>query len=321
MKKEYDIKLFLVLLFLTLLNITICSTIVEAQPGTSIARNDPECTGNGGTITPASAGNRCEFTPDTQKITFYRLDLCPTRPTGPTTSAAVDRTGCKTFFRNDSGSQVTVKKGIGTKIGSAANYTAIPFDTYRFAIVLLGSTFQFATSQIFDATMSDRTNESTTCVTKESSLGTIYGFENRINTAAKSNVNCTSGATAEEITIGVNTLTTDNDDDCYHAITFQGTSVNIDAYLLESDETLIDGVGATDDDQIKNGVTGCTGGADHGISRIVGVMPLNLTINPETTGIQIKYNNTRGITKSMTGTTNMIGYFDSAFFDFDLLAK
>ena len=321
MKKEYDIKIFFTILFLTILNLTICSTIVEAQPGTSISRNDPECTGNGGTITPASANNRCEFTPDTQKMTFYRLDLCPSRPTGPTTSAAIYRTGCSTFFRNDSGSQVTVKKGIGTQIGTAENYTAIPYGTYSFAIVLLGPTFQFTTSQTFDATMSDRTNESTTCVTKESSLGTIYGYENRINTAAKSNVNCTEGATAEEISVGVNTLTTDNDDDCYHAITFQGTSVNIDTYLLESDETLLDGVGATDDDQIKNGETGCTGGADHGISRIAGVMPLNLKINLETTGLQIKYNNTRGITKSMTGTTNMIGYFDSAFFDFDVITK
>ena len=45
-------------------------------------------------------------------------------------------------------------------------------------------------------------------------------------------------------------------------MTFQGTHVNVDTYLLESDLTLVDGVGATDTDQIKNGVTGCTGGAD-----------------------------------------------------------
>ena len=57
--------------------------------------------------------------------------------------------------------------------------------------------------------------------------------DNRINTAAKSNVDCTAGATAAETTIGVNTLTTDSDDDCYHAMTFQGTHVNIDTYLLE----------------------------------------------------------------------------------------
>ena len=60
-----------------------------------------------------------------------------------------------------------------------------------------------------------------------------------------------------------------------------------------------------------------------GFSRIIGVMPLAkaIKITPQTSGLQIKYNNTRGLTKSMTSTTNMIGYFDSAFFDFDLIAK
>jgi len=299
------------------------STNSNAQPSESITRINSECTGNGGTITPASAGNTCEFQPDTQKMTFYRLDLCTSRPTGPTTSAQVVRTNCSTFYKNDSGSETTVVKGTGTQIGTAADYTAVPYGTYTFGIVTMGSTFKFTTSQLFDATMSDRSNSSTTCVTKVSSLGTIYGFENRINTAAKSNVDCTAGATAAETTIGVNTLTMDSDDDCYHAMTFQGTHVNVDTYLLESDLTLVDGVGGTDTDQIKNGVTGCTGGADHGISRLIGVMPLvnPIKITPETIGLQIKYNNTRGLAKSMTSTTNMIGYFDSAFFDFDLIAK
>ena len=296
---------------------------LNAQPSDSISKNNPECTGNGGTITPASASNACEFQPDTQKMTFYRLDLCTSRPTGPTTSTQIDRTSCSTFYKNDSGSETTVIKGTGTQIGTAADYTALPYGTYTFGIVTMGSTFKFTTSQTFDATISDRSNSSTTCVTKVSSLGTIYGFENRIDTAAKSNVDCTSGATAAETTIGVNTLTMDTDDDCYHAMTFQGTHVNVDAYLLESNLTLLDGVGATDTDQIKNGEAGCTGGADHDIARIIGVMPLAtpIKITPQTIGLQIKYNNTRGMTKSMTSTTNMIGYFDSAFFDFDLIAR
>ena len=303
--------------------IALYSTNSNAQPSESITRINSECTGNGGTITPASAGNTCEFQPDTQKMTFYRLDLCTSRPTGPTTSTQVVRTNCSTFYKNDSGSETTVVKGTGTQIGTAADYTAVPYGTYTFGIVTMGSTFKFTTSQLFNATMSDRSNSSTTCVTKVSSLGTIYGFENRINTAAKSNVDCTAGATAAETTIGVNTLTMDSDDDCYHAMTFQGTHVNVDTYLLESDLTLVDGVGGTDTDQIKNGVTGCTGGADHGISRLIGIMPLvnPIKITPETIGLQIKYNNTRGLAKSMTSTTNMIGYFDSAFFDFDLIAK
>ena len=325
MKADLNIRIFFIILFLSLISITFYSTATNAQPGTTVSRNDPECTGNGGTITPAAANNRCEFTPDTQKITFFRLDLCTSRPTGPTTSAQVVRTNCSTFFRNDNGAETQVVKNVGTAIGTASDYTTLPYGNYTFAIVTMGSTFKFTTSQLFDATMSDRTNSSTTCVTKVSSLGTIYGFENRINTAAKSNVDCTSSATAAETTIGVNTLTMDTDDDCYHAVTFQGTSVNVDAYLLESDMTLLNGVGEdpSDTDQIKNGETGCTGGSDHGVSRILGVMPLSKTIKitPQTTGLQIKYNNTRGITKSMTSTTNMIGYFDSAYFDFDLIAR
>ena len=323
MKAVFNIKVFFILLFLSLISITFYSTVTNAQPGTTASRTNPKCTVNGAAITPAAANNRCEFTPDAQKMTFFRLDLCTSRPTGPTTSAQVVRTNCSTFFKNDSGAETEVIKGVGTAIGTASDYTALPYGTYTFGIVTFGSTFKFTTSQLFDATMSDRSNTSTTCVTKVSSLGTIYGFENRISNAAKSNVNCTADATAAETTIGVNTLTMDSSNDCFHAVTFQGTDVNIDAYLLESDLTLLDGVGATDADQIKNGVAGCTGGADHGIERIIGVMPLAtpMKITPQTTGLQIKYNNTRGITKSMTNTTNMIGYFDSAFFDFDLIAR
>ena len=323
MRADLNIRIFFIILFLSLISITFYSTATNAQPGTSITRNDPACTINGAARTPAAADNRCEFTPDNQKLTFFRLDLCTSRPTGPTISAQVNRTNCSTFFKNDSGAETEVKKGIGTAIGTASDYTALPYGNYTFAIVTMGTTFKFTTSQLFDATMSDRTNSSTTCVTKVSSLGTIYGFENRINTAAKSNVDCTASATAAETTIGVNTLTMDSDDDCYHAVTFQGTSVNVDAYLVESDLTLLDGVGATDTDQIKNGIAGCTGGADHDIARIIGVMPLAtpMKITPQTIGLQIKYNNTRGITKSMTSTTNMIGYFDSAYFDFDLIAR
>jgi hypothetical protein len=321
MKADLNTRIFFTILFLSLISITFYSTATNALDTTS--RNDPACTINGAARTPAAADNRCEFTPDTQKITFFRLDLCTSRPTGPTTSAQVVRTNCSTFFKNDSGAETEVVKNVGTSIGAASDYTALPYGNYTFAIVTMGSTFKFTTSQLFDATMSDRTNSSTTCVTKVSSLGTIYGFETRINSAAKSNADCTAGAAAAETTIGVNTLTMDSDNDCYHAITFQGSSVNVDAYLVESDLTLLNGVGATDTDQIKNGETGCTGGADHGISRIIGVMPLATTIKitPQTTGLQIKYNNTRGITLDMTNTTNEIDYFDSAYFDFDLIAR
>ena len=112
--KANIIKYNFLIFSLVLLFVAFYCTVSNAQPSESITRINSECTGNGGTITPASASNTCEFQPDTQKMTFYRLDLCTSRPTGPTTSAQIDRTFCSTFYKNDSGSETTVIKGTGT---------------------------------------------------------------------------------------------------------------------------------------------------------------------------------------------------------------
>ena len=320
MKSTFNIKAFFILLFLTFLASVFYSNIANAlDPSGSISRNNPECTGNAGGVITQPGTTDCEVTPDSQKITWYRVEFCKSKPTGPTTSATVDRSDCFTFYQNDNGSEVTIVQGVGTQIGTAADYTAVPYGNYTYGVITMGATFKFTTSVTFDGNISDGTNSSTTCVTKASSLGTIYGYHDNINTFAKANMSCASGATAAEITIGVNTLTADGAGDCNHLLTFQGTSVNVAAYLLESNGTLHDGVGATDTDQIKNTLTGCVvTGSANGISFIQGIMPLDLKITPETTGIQISYNNTRGISLDMSSTTNQMYKFDSAFFDFSL---
>ena len=61
-------------------------------------------------------------------------------------------------------------------------------------------------------------------------------------------------------------------------------------------------------------------GSANGISFIQGIMPIDLKITPNTTGIQIRYNNTRGISLDMSTTSNQMYKFDSAFFDFSLSA-
>ena len=322
MKAAFNIKVFFILLFLTFLASVFYSNIANAlDPSGSISRNNPECTGNAGGVITQPGTTDCEVTPDNQKITWYRVEFCTSKPTGPTTSATVDRSDCFTFYQNDNGSEVTIVQGVGTQIGTAADYTAVPYGNYTYGVITMGATFKFTTSVTFDGNISDGTNSSTTCVTKASSLGTIYGYHDDINTFAKANMSCASGATAAEITIGVNTLTADGAGDCNHLLTFQGTSANVSAYLLESNGTLHDGVGATDTDQIKNTLTGCVvTGSANGISFIQGIMPLDLKITPETTGIQISYNNTRGISLDMSSTTNQMYKFDSAFFDFSLSA-
>ena len=322
MKAAFNIKVFFILLFLTFLASVFYSNIANAlDPSGSISRNNPECTGNAGGVITQPGTTDCEVTPDSQKITWYRVEFCTSKRTGPTTSATVDRSDCFTFYQNDNGSEVTIVQGVGTQIGTAADYTAVPYGNYTYGVITMGATFKFTTSVTFDGNISDGTNSSTTCVTKASSLGTIYGYHDEINTFAKANMSCASGATAAEITIGVNTLTADGAGDCNHLLTFQGTSANVSAYLLESNGTLHDGVGATDTDQIKNTLTGCVvTGSANGISFVQGIMPLDLKITPETTGIQISYNNTRGISLDMSSTTNQMYKFDSAFFDFSLSA-
>ena len=322
MYSKIETKIFLIYLILLCVVVMFYSTSANAlDPSTTITRNNDECTGNGGTISRPGTTN-CELTPDVQKVTFIRLDLCTSRPTGPTTSAVVDRTNCSTFYRNDSGSEVTIKQSIATQIGTAIDYQSLPYESYTHAIITMAPSFKFKSSVTFDGNVKDNgDNESTTCVTKTSSEGTLYGFHNNLNTFANGNTSCIEGAIAEEITVGVNTLTMDTDDDCYHLINFTGTNEIIAAYLLESDGTLNDGVGATDTDQIKNGVTGCVASVSNNVDHILGIMPLSVNITPMTNGIQIKYNNTRGLTLDMSGTSNKFWKFDSAFFDFSLTAR
>ena len=325
MKAAFNIKVFFILLFLTFLASVFYSNIANAlDPTGSLARSvsNDECGGNAGGVIETPGTTDCEFTPDSQKITWYRVEFCKSKPTGPTTSATVDRSSCSTFYQNDSGSEVSIAKGVGTQIGIAADYTAVPYGNYAYGIITLGSTFKFTSSVTFDGNVSDGngTNSTTTCVTKPSTLGTLYGYHDNINTFDKGNMSCASGAAAVEITIGVNTLTMDGSNDCNHLLTFKGTSADVNAYLLESNGTLLDGVGGTDTDQIKNGVTGCVNGNTNGISRIQGIMALDLKITPDTTGIQISYNNTRGMALDMGSTSNRMYKFDSAFFDFSLSA-
>tara|TARA_B100000787_G_C16137691_1_gene270485 strand:- start:75 stop:1064 length:990 start_codon:yes stop_codon:yes gene_type:complete len=329
MKLELNFKSLTILFLLTCVTLITISTALNAKPTAShnpLERNDEKCAG-GAILDRITDKTDCETTPDIQKVTWYRLDLCTSEPTSPTLTATVDRTNCSTFYKNDSGSEVSIINGSGTQIGSAADYTALPYGTYTHGVVTMGSTFKFTNVVTFSGTMGDGSStDSARCVTQTSSLGTIYGYEsNRLNTQAKRNIVCDDDEVASETTVGVNTLTTDSNDNCYHLVTFKGTNRNIDGYLLESDGTLQGDVELNNDnnilDRAGDGDTGCTAGTSNEITRIQGIMPMNLKITPETSGLQIRYNNTRGIKVDMSSTNNVIFKWDSAFFDFELIAK
>ena len=76
---------------------------------------------------------------------------------------------------------------------------------------------------------------------------------------------------------------------------------------------------------IKSGSNGCTMTNNHGIEKIIGIVPFNVKIDRETNGIQIEYNNKNGIgldALTIGGMANKIYQFNNnAFFDFNLTTK
>ena len=327
MKLDINLRVLFSALFLILLTSTIYPTNSNAEPSFT-ATNLPACGGNGTGIIETPGTTDCELTPDTQKITFLRIDLCTEEPTAPTTSAPLDRTNCQTFFKKDDGAEATVEQGVNTPIGEASDYSDVAYGTYTHGSITMSNVFKYASRVTFNDTMTDVSgaNGSTICVTRPGSLDIIYGYNNNIN-AAQSNVSCTAGAVASEISIGINTMTMDANNDCTHLLNFNGTNGIVAGYALEADDTLVDGVGAVivednDLDQIKANKTGCRTGADNGISKVMGVMAFAtpLVIGANTAGIQVEFNNTQGLRLDDGGGTDRIFKWDVAFFDFTLTA-
>jgi len=325
MKFDTNLRLLFSAFFLVLLASSFYPTNSNAlEPSGTQDTREPACTFASPGVLERPGTQNCELQPDEQKLTFLRIDLCTEKPTGPTVSTTIDRSNCTTFFRDDDGAEVSVKLGEGTPIGNSGDYSAVPHGTYTHGVATFSNLFKFTSSVTFDGTMTDVSDSggSTTCVTREGTVSPVYGYSNNL-TAAQANVSCDNGAVASEITVGVNTLSMDNDDDCNHLLNYSGTNGIVAAYLLESDDTLVAGVGATDTDQIKNGLTGCIHRTDNGVSKILGIMEFGtpMVISPRTAGIEIKYNNSRGMTINDGGGTNRVYFWDMSFFDFTMTAK
>ena len=213
-----------------------------------------------------------------------------------------------------------MQQGAGTQIGTAEDYSAIPHGTYTYGVVTMGTVFKYTASVTFSDTMTDTsgTGGTTTCVTRPGSNAIMYGWHQNQN-AAQSNVSCATNAVASEVSIGINTVTMSGSN-CKHLLNFNGTNGIVAAYLLEADDTLHDDVPGTD--IVPSSSDGCTSGTNNEVSKIMGVMTLAtpIEISANTVGMQIAYNNTRGLKLDLGGDSSIYKW-DIAFFDFTLTAK
>ena len=325
MKLKLNFKSLLVLFLLTGVSIVTTSTASNAAPSQALERLHDLCKETGGTLDKLSGTNEdCEVTPDVQKVIFYSLHMCQSKPTGPTPTTTVDLSDCQEFYKDVNGNTAEVINGTASIIGDRSNYTAIKNATYSHAVVVMGSIFTFKSVLNFSGTMKDGVSTSTRCVTQTSTNEPIYGFETdaRIDETAEKNIVCDDTQAAQEAQVGVNLLTQDSEDDCYHTATFPSASgTTIEVYLLEADETLNPNVQTSGDniDRVAANAVGCQGGASGGITKILGIMPINLNVTADTTGLRMKFNNTRALSLDMHRSEEEEFYkLDSAFFDFDL---
>jgi hypothetical protein len=292
----------------------------------------PECTESTTGVVTISSGpaTDCITQPDQQKITFYQFDFCKAEPTAPTLTSNLIKNGCSTFFKNENGAEVTVEYQNGTAIGSESDYLGVPRGTYTHAIITMDPVFKFkntvtfASANINDALAgSNRASVGeSTCVTKISTPAIAWGMKNISGSHAENyavgTVNCGDGLTAEEISVGINTIGgTDESGNCLTSGRFVGTNSDVDVFLIDSSGNLVNGTA---------GGTGCVDNGRGTISRIIGVMPISLNIDRNTSGFKVKYNNSNGVMLAFSSNDSdssapfwMIG-MDSAYIDMTITA-
>ena len=174
------------------------------------------------------AGDMCETTPDLYEIVIYKLYLCTSAPTGPTTTTTVDLDsgGCEQVFDNSSGSSASVSQGTSVDLGGS--FTRPPNGTYTHGYAKLDNTFGITASVRFDGAATGQTGgEGIFCATVAGS-----------GTSGENEVTNSSICSTEEIEAGkfTESLTTFGEDfeATGSAENINNTTADITGYLIDT---------------------------------------------------------------------------------------
>jgi hypothetical protein len=290
-----------------------------------IASVDECTTSSTGVITMTSATS-CSFQPDEQKITIHQIDFCKAAPTSPTISTTIIKNGCTTFFKNDSGSEVTVEYQKSSAIGTKSDYSAVPDGTYTHAIISFSPIFKFKTRVTFASANVRHWGGSaaSTCVTKASDpagTGILYshpfttGFWTAEFALNRGTIECGDDLTPAEFSYFINSMNikTDLIPTCKHSVNFIGSSETILTHVINSSGNLIDGADCIPEDD------------SGGIDKILAVIPIAIRVDSKTSGFSLKWLNKTGAMLNMdTGFVHTspfrIDSIDPAPFDISIEA-
>ena len=110
------------------------------------------CTVTDGVYSETEIKNGCEATPDLYEIVIYKMYLCTSAPTIPTTSATVVLTNCSQVFNNASGATASVS-GTNSSIDLTGTYTRPAVGTYTHGYAMMNNTFGITASIKIDGSM------------------------------------------------------------------------------------------------------------------------------------------------------------------------
>ena len=100
----------------------------------------------------------CDTEPDLYEIVIYKLYLCTSAPTVPTTSSTVVLTPCSQIFNNDSGATASVSSGKDIDIDGT--FTRPPDGTYTHGYAYMDNTFGITWSGEIASSMAGGTGSS-----------------------------------------------------------------------------------------------------------------------------------------------------------------
>ena len=141
----------------------------------------------------------CETQPDEYEIVIYKLYLCTSSPTIPTTTSAVDLTsgGCEQIFDNPSGATAAVTQG--SDLNLTGTYTRPPNGIYTHGYAVMDNTFGITASLEFAGAMSGQTGGSGVYCGTVAGSGTSNTSGDPSNTSVCSSTPVTAGKFVETL--------------------------------------------------------------------------------------------------------------------------
>ena len=184
----------------------------------------------------------CDTEPDLYEIVIYKLYLCTSAPTVPTTSSTVVLTPCSQIFNNDSGATASVSSGKDIDIDGT--FTRPPDGTYTHGYAYMDNTFGITWSGQISASMAGGTGSSTGvhCASVTGS-----GIHRKGSTHTNNSICGSSPITPGKFVETLNQFggATDNFTATAEVENINGTTAKINGYLVDASEQL-----ATDTDDV-----------------------------------------------------------------------